>query len=283
MQDNQAIVSAKPFALVTGASSGIGVEFARQLADRGYTVGLVARRRERLEALAAELEALGQPSLVIPADLSAPRAAEKLVQELQARGLRPDILVNNAGVGVYGAALDSAADRVEALLHLNVLALTELALTLGRLMAERGSGTIINVSSTSSFQPDPWLAVYGASKAYVTSFSLALGQEIGPKGVHVMTLCPGLTRTEFDATAGVTAAHTADWMYMSARECVEIALRGLDRRRRLVVAGWMNRIAAFFARLAPLVLVTRVNARLLAPRQGPPKETIPTARGAGPQ
>jgi short-subunit dehydrogenase len=268
MQNNQAIVAAKPFALVTGASSGIGAEFARQLAGRGYVVGLVARRRERLEALAAELGARGQSSLVIPADLSIPQGAENLANDLESRNLRPEVVVNNAGVGLYGPVLELDAHRVEAMLHLNVLALTRIAITLGRFMADRGSGTIINVSSTASFQPDPWLAAYGASKAYVTSFSLALAQELGPRGVRVLTLCPGLTRTEFDASAGVAAANSADWMYMSARECVEIALRGLDRRKGLVITGRMNRVAALLSRMAPLGLVTRINARLLAPRKG---------------
>lgn len=257
----------------------MGVEFARQLCRRGYAVILVARRLERLEALSNELRAQGGSSSVIGADLSAPGAAQQLVNELDARGVDPNLLVNNAGVGLYGGVLDHAPARVEAMLRLNVVALTELALLLGRRMAERGSGAIVNVSSTSSFQPDPWVAVYGASKAYVTSFSLALGEELAPRGVQVLTFCPGLTRTEFDEVAEVRAAMSADWMYMSAEECVKIALRGLDGHRRLVIAGWMNRFVAFFARRAPLVLTTRVNARLLGPKPetshaGPPKGTV---------
>jgi short-subunit dehydrogenase len=133
-------------------------------------------------------------------------------------------------------------------------------------MALRGSGAIINVSSTTSLQPDPWVAVYGASKAYVTSFSLALGEELAPRGVRVLTLCPGLTRTEFDQVAGVRAARSADWMYMSAARCVKTALSALDGGRRFVVAGWLNRIVAFFARRSPFALVTRVNGWLLAPK-----------------
>jgi short-subunit dehydrogenase len=256
----------------------LGVEFARQLGRRGYAVVLVARRLERLEALASELSAQGGSSVVIAADLSVPGAAERLVAALDARGVACDLLVNNAGVGLYGPVLGPAPERVASMLRLNIVALTELALLLGRRMAERGSGAILNVSSTSSFQPDPWVAVYGASKAFVTSFSLALGEELAPHGVRVLTFCPGLTRTEFDAVAQVRAAMGADWMYMSAEDSVTIALRALDRGRRLSVAGWMNSLVAFFARRAPLVLTTRVNARLLAPKAEtslaePPKGT----------
>jgi hypothetical protein len=260
------VATPNPIALITGASSGLGVEFARQLGRRGYTVVLVARRLERLETLASELQTRGHPSLVIAADLSLPGAAQKLLHELDARGVEPDLLVNNAGVGLYGAVLDHAPERIESLLRLNIIAVTELALSLGRRMAKRGSGAILNVSSTASLQPDPWVAVYGASKAFVTSFSLALAQEVAPFGVRVLTVCPGLTRTEFDSVAGVRAAKSADWMYMSAARCVSTALRALDGRRRLVIPGWTNRFVAFFARRAPFFLITRVGAWLLAPK-----------------
>jgi uncharacterized protein len=253
-------------ALVTGASSGIGVEFARQLGRRGYKVVLVARRLERLQALSDELLTHGCPSVVIAADLSIPAAAQKLVDELDARNVAPDLVINNAGVGLYGPVLEHAPERIASMLRLNIFALTELALLLGRRMAQRGSGAIVNVSSTSSLQPDPWIAVYGASKAYVTSFSLALGEELAPRGVRVLTVCPGLTRTEFDATAGVHAALSADWMYMSAEECVKAALGALDGKRRLLIPGWMNRFVGFFARRVPLRWVTWANARLLAPK-----------------
>jgi short-subunit dehydrogenase len=257
------------WALVTGASSGLGTEFARQLAGKGYDIVLVARRRERLEALAGELISSGRSAVVLAQDLAGAGAVESLLRELDARNIAPELLVNNAGVGIYGLALDHSPARVEALLRINVLALTELALALGRRMADRGSGDIINVSSTASLQPDPWLAVYGASKAYVTSFSMALAEEIGRRGVRVLTLCPGLTDTEFNQVAGVQAAYDARWMYMSAAECVAVALRALARRRRFVIAGWMNRIAAFVARRAPMTWVTRVNGWLMAPGRRP--------------
>ena len=257
-----------PCALITGASTGLGVEFARQLAKRGYDVVLVARRRERLEAIAGELRAQGAQAFTIVADLSAPNAAHALLGEVDRMGLEPDLLVNNAGTGLYGSATDLPPEAVETMLRLNVVTLTQLALALGRRMAERGFGEIINVSSTASFQPDPWLAAYGASKAYVTSFSLALAEELGPRGVRVLTHCPGLTRTEFNEVAGVRAARDANWMYMSPEACVAAALGGIDRRRRFVVPGVFNRVVAFIARRAPLLLLTRINAWLLAPAAG---------------
>jgi short-subunit dehydrogenase len=253
------------WALVTGASAGLGAEFARQLARDGWDVVLVARRRDRLDALAREIEQGGRKSLAVESDLAAPGAVQALLGELDARGIMPDLLVNNAGIGVHGPALEAAPERIDAMLRLNVLALTGLALALGRRMAARGSGAIVNVSSTASFQPDPWFAAYGATKAYVTSFSLALAQEVAARGVHVLACCPGPTRTEFNEAAGVQAAMDTDWLYLDAARCVAITLRALRRRRRLVVTGWLNRAAAFFARRAPLWLVTRVNGWLLRP------------------
>jgi short-subunit dehydrogenase len=261
----------RPWALVTGASSGLGEEFARQLAAQGYDVVLTARRRDRLERLAAEIEGRACAALVVESDLAAPGAAAALLRELEGRGIELDVLVNNAGVGLYGTAIEQPPAQVDAMLRLNVLALTELSLVVGRRMAERGAGAIVNVSSTAGFQPDPWFAAYGASKAYVTSFSLALAQELAPRGVRVLAHCPGPTRTEFNTAAGVRAARDADWLYMSAQRCVAIALGALRRRRRLVVTGWLNRIAAFLARRSPLALVTRVNAWLLAPGRTRPR------------
>lgn len=259
------------WAVITGASAGIGEQFARQLAKKGYDVVVVARRRERLDALAHELQDAGTGRvLALEADLSAEGAAAALVRDLDARGIEPAVVVNNAGVGLYGAAIDHEVDRVTAMLRLNVTALTELTLTYGRRMAARGSGAIVNVSSTGGFQPDPWFAAYGATKAYVTSFSLAIAQELAPRGVLVLAHCPGPTRTEFNERAGVRAALNSEWLYMSADKCVSIALRALDRRRTLVVTGWLNRAAAMFARRSPLVLVARINAWLLAPKRPEP-------------
>ena len=188
------------WALITGASAGLGVEFARQLTAKGYDVVLVARRKDRLQELARDFEKQGRSTMVIEADLASSEGVAGVLRGLEERDVVPDLLVNNAGVGYHGAALEQGADKADAMLRVNVLALTELALTLGRRMAARGAGAILNVSSTSCFQPNPWFAAYGASKAYVTSFSLALAQELAPRGVHVLAHCPGPTRTGVQRT-----------------------------------------------------------------------------------
>jgi short-subunit dehydrogenase len=253
------------WALVTGASAGLGTEFARQLAARGYDLALAARRRDRLEALAAEVERdFKVKTVVVESDLSRPGASAALLAELDEKGIELDLLVNNAGVGMHGPAIDFPVEKVAALVQLNVNALMELALAAAKRMAARGSGAILNVSSTASFQPMPYFAVYAATKAFVTNFSLALARELAPRGVRVLAHCPGPTKTEFNA-AGDVHAREAEWAYMSAGRCVAIGLRALDRRRSLVVTGLFNRVAAYFARRSPLWLVTRLVGWVMKP------------------
>ena len=190
--------SKRGWAVVTGASSGLGVEFARQLAKKGHDVVVTARRRDRLESLAKELEASFRVrALVVEADLAARDGAASLVAALDANGVEADVLVNNAGFGLHGLAVDMPLDRQIGMIDLNVTSLTHLAIALGAKMAARGRGAILNVASVAAFQPDPYFAVYGATKAYVVSFSQALAWELAPKGVHVVAHCPGATRTEF--------------------------------------------------------------------------------------
>jgi uncharacterized protein len=253
------------WALITGASAGLGTEFARQLAARGHDVVLAARRRDRLEALAGEVEReFKVKTLVVESDLSVPGASAALLRQLDDRGLEIELLVNNAGVGMHGLAVGFAVERVNALVQLNVSALVELALSVAKRMAARGSGAILNVSSTASFQPMPYFAVYAATKAFVTNFSLALAREVAPRGVRVLAHCPGPTKTEFNA-AGDVHARQAEWAYMSAKRCVAIGLRALDAGRSLVVTGLFNRIAAYFARRTPLWLVTRIMSWVMKP------------------
>ncbi|HEY6236260.1 MAG TPA: SDR family oxidoreductase, partial [Candidatus Elarobacter sp.] len=187
-------------ALITGASSGIGEAFARALAARGEDLVLVARSAERLEALAAELSAKhGVRAHVLPADLSDPKAVDALVAELTARGLTVTTLINNAGFGTHGefASLDAARERDEVIV--NVLAPVQLTHALLPAMVARKSGAIVNVGSTASFQPVPYMAVYGATKAFLLSFSEALAEEVRAHGVRVVALCPGQTDTAFFA------------------------------------------------------------------------------------
>jgi len=257
------------WAVITGASAGIGADYARQLAARGYDLVLAARRKERMEALASDLGAKhGVESLVVECDLGVHDGPAKLVAAIDAKGIVPTMLVNNAGFGLQGFAVESSAARQVEMIDLNVRALTELSVVLGAKMAARGSGAIINVASTAAFQPTPFVAAYGATKAYVLSFSQALAWELEPRGVRVLAHCPGGTRTELFEAGNVR--HTvSEFFYMSSEQCVAIGLRALDRGKRVVVAGLLNAIAAWFSRVAPQRMVTAVSARMMRPGPAP--------------
>ncbi len=189
--------SARPAALVTGASSGIGAALAREAANDGYDLVLVARRRAPMEALAAELRTAGADSTIIEADLSQAGAAANLMRELETRGIAVDLLINNAGLGDSGRFDQSDPQKIAAMLQVNIVALTELTrLVLPAMMANQ-RGKIMLLASTAAFTPGPKMAVYYASKAYVLSFGRALAFELRGSGVTVTTLCPGATATEF--------------------------------------------------------------------------------------
>jgi short-subunit dehydrogenase len=253
------------WALVTGASSGLGAEFARQLAERGYDVVVTARRRDRLEALAGEIRAKqGVEVLVVECDLGATTGPARTLAALEEKGIVPSLLVNNAGFGVHGLAVEQSVARQLAMIDLNVRALTELSLALGAKMAARGSGAIVNVASNGAFQPAPYVAAYAATKAYVLSFTQALAWELAPRGVRVLCLCPGATRTEFFEAGQVNVALPGA-VFMSAERCVRLGLDALERGRRVLVTGWMNAIAAWFARVLPQWLVVPVSAWTMRP------------------
>lgn len=257
--------SAKGWALVTGASSGLGAEFARQLAARGHDVILCARRRDRLEALASQIAGAHRvQTLVLETDLGLPEAVPILVADLDARGIVPEVLVNNAGFGIHGEAIDVPLERALAMIQLNVTALTALTIALGAKMSARGSGGILNVASIGAFQATPTFAVYSATKAYVTSFSQAIARELAPRGVRVTTLCPGPTETEFFEVSDMKAA-VPRFLIMPAARCAAIGLRALDRGRGLVVSGWFNALTAWSARIAPLWLAVRAAAFVMRP------------------
>jgi len=221
----------------------------------------------------------GAEAVVLESDLSAPGASADLLRALDARGIEPVLLVNNAGVGMHGPALEQSVEKTLAMIQLNVVALTELSLVLGRQMAKRGSGGILNVSSTASFQPNPYFAVYGATKAFVTSFSVALARELSGSGVRVLAHCPGPTRTEFNDVSDMRAgAGQAEFLYMSAERCVAIGLRALERGRWVKVTGLMNAIGAFFSRRSPLWLVTIVTGMLMRPTR--PSKALTSGSGS---
>ena len=244
----------KKVALVTGASAGLGVEFARQLSKRGYRLVLAARRKERLEELAEELG----NARAVAIDLSKKDAAAKLMADVAANGETVDLLVNNAGFGLIGqfAELDSARERQ--MVDLNVGALTDLCRAVAPAMIERKSGGIINVASTAAFQPGPKMAVYFASKAFVLSLSEALHEELKPQGIKVSCLCPGPTRTEFGEVAGFGGNGMFDKVAMNAAEVVEAGLKGFDSNRAVVVPGLINKVGAASTRFAPRSVVRKI-------------------------
>ncbi|HEY1796392.1 MAG TPA: SDR family oxidoreductase [Stellaceae bacterium] len=258
--------SSRPLALVTGASSGIGIEIARELAQSGHDLVLSARRVERMETLAAELRARGATVTVIGADLSRPRAATALVGELAARGFAIDVLINNAGLGAQGGFDRQNETRVSEMLQVNIVALTELTRLLLPAMVARGRGRIMLVASVAAFQPGPRMAVYFASKAYVLSFGEALAYELRKTGVTVSVLCPGATATEFFAVAGADKSIMAQKFrrMMPADTVARMGVAGLARGRPVVVAGLMNRIMTWAGRYTPHWLTLAVTDKLMA-------------------
>ena len=244
----------KKVALITGASAGLGVEFAQQLAKRGHSLVLAARRKDRLESLAKELG----NARAVAIDLSRHDAAATLMADLQASDEQVEILVNNAGFGLIGRFAKADAPRLREMIDLNVGTLTDLCRAVAPAMIERGSGGIINVASTAAFQPGPKMAVYFATKAYVLSFTEALHEELKPHGIKVTCLCPGPTRTEFGEVAGFHGSGLFDRVAMEAAEVVEAGLHGLDRNQAVVVPGIINKTVAASTRFAPRPLVRRI-------------------------
>ncbi|HWH92775.1 MAG TPA: SDR family oxidoreductase [Baekduia sp.] len=227
-------------ALVTGASSGIGADLARELAGRGHNVVLVARRADRLEALAAELrDAHGVRAEAVAADLTDPGAIAVLPGRVEALGLTVDILVNNAGYGSAGQFVDLDVASEAAMVRLNCEAVVALTGAYAPAFVERGVGAILVVASSAGMQPIPSQATYGASKAFALSFAEALHAELSGHGVAVTALCPGPIETEFAERAGLKEAFggVPSFAFVSSRDCARAAIEGLARNRRVVVPG----------------------------------------------
>jgi short-subunit dehydrogenase len=252
-----------PVALITGASAGIGAELARVFARHGHALVLVARREERLNALAAEIAATGGPKpLVLAIDLAQPGAAARIGEALGARALEPQFIVNNAGFGLVGRA--AMLDRGEQLgmIDLNVRAVTDLSLSFVDSL-ERHRGGILNVASVAGFLPGPGSAVYYAGKAFVLSLTEALHKELAPSGIRVCCLCPGPVATEFQARAGITETAPPWPLGVSAARVAEAGYRGLMRGQRVVLPGLANKLIAMLVpRFAPRrVLLAQLDAR----------------------
>jgi short-subunit dehydrogenase len=245
-------------ALVTGASAGLGAEFARQLAKRGQSLVLAARRGKRIEALAAELG----NARAVATDLAKPGAAARLIEDIESAGDHVDTLVNNAGFGLWGRFTRLDAARQREMIDLNCGTLTELCRLAAPAMVERGKGGILNVASTAAFQPGPGMAVYFATKAYVLSFTEALHEELKRYGVKVSALCPGPTRTEFGEVAGFGGFGAFDRLSMDSAAVVRAGLKGLERNRAVVIPGLLNKVGAHSTRLAPRPIARKVAGAL---------------------
>jgi uncharacterized protein len=251
------------FALITGASRGLGMAFARALAERRCNLVLVARSSEPLQTFASELRRSHPVSVIaIQVDLSAPGAGQVLAEQLSKGGILIDLLINNAGFGLRGEFRDLSLPRQLEMLRLNNQAIVELTYSLLPAMLERRQKGIINISSTAGFQPIPFASLYSASKAFLTTFSLALEQELRAAGVTVVTVCPGRLRK--NELAGSAQRARGDWagVYQSHEEVVSDALRVLENGGGLTVPGALNKFSVFVQRLIPRKLVPRMVAKM---------------------
>ena len=244
----------KKVALVTGASAGLGAEFARQLSERGYRLVLAARRKDRIEKLARELG----KARAVAIDLSKKDSAARLLADIEANGETVDLLVNNAGFGLIGRFAELDAKRERQMIDLNVGTLTDLCRAVAPQMITRKSGSILNVASTAAFQPGPKMAVYFATKAFVLSLTEALHEELKPHGVKVSCLCPGPTRTEFGEVAGFGGNGMFDRVAMDAPEVVKAGLDGLENNKAVVIPGIINKAGALSGRFAPRSVVRKI-------------------------
>ncbi|MGA2255904.1 MAG: SDR family oxidoreductase [Thermoguttaceae bacterium] len=249
--------------LITGASAGIGREMARQFAAEKSKLVLVARRRERLEELAADLrKQQGVEVHVLAEDLGRAGASQAIVDRLTRDGVTIDVLVNNAGFGLLGPVAELDVHRQMEMIQVNVAALTHLTRLLLPAMIERRRGGILNVASTAGFQAGPFMAVYYATKAYVISFSEALANELAGTGVTVSCLCPGPTATEFAETAKMGNALLFRLQTMTAQQVARVGHHSFRRGKLLVVPGWINYLSTMGVRFVPRSMARGIVKRL---------------------
>jgi hypothetical protein len=250
-------------ALITGASAGLGRDFARLFASDGHDVVLVARRRDRLDDLGAELaHTHGIKAHVLPADLGAPDAPQDLADHLQASGIEIEFLVNNAGFGSSGAFAELDTRRELEMIAVNVAALTHLTRLLLPAMIARGHGRVLNIGSTAGFQAGPFMATYYATKAYVNHFSEALAHELAGTGVTVTVSCPGATETEFGAIAGNDKSQLFAGGGASSEAVAHQAYQAMMKGKRMIVHGARNRLLVQALRVSPRRVVLGIAAKL---------------------
>ncbi len=259
----------RPIALVTGASSGIGESIARLLAERGHDLVVVARDVGRLEALAKELEAkFGAAAQVLRADLTDADQLAIVEARCHDRSAPIDVLVNNAGFGTFGPLHTLDLDTETREIQLNVVALVRLTHAAATEMFERGEGGILNVSSLAGFQPGPSNATYSATKAFITSFTEAVHEELKGSGVNVTVLCPGFTRTGFQAVANAPAEAVPGFMWQEADAVAREGLDALAKNRAVAIPGNLNKVLGSFSAATPHAITRRLSAAVLK-RSGP--------------
>ena len=246
--------------LITGASSGIGSEFARELSRRGYGVTIVARREDRLRELAAELHGHAE---VHACDVTDPAARRNLAEDLEGRGVAVDVLVNNAGFSTSGPFWKSERDRELGMVRTNIEAVVDFCSLFLPPMVERGRGAVLNVASTASFQPIPMQAGYAATKAFVLSFTESIHAEVAKSGVTVTALCPGPVSTEFMGVADLPDADsTPGFIWANAADVAKAGISGLDKGKRVVIPGLANRAGAVGGHYVPRSLLLRLATRV---------------------
>ncbi len=253
--------------VITGASSGIGAEFARQLAARGMHLVLTARRRELLQQLAEELyTAHGTKTEIITGDLADPTEPRRMYDRIKELGIEIELLVNNAGIGNVSTVEDADPQRLLDMIQVNITSLTELTYLVLPQMLSRRAGGVINVSSVAAFQPVAYNGVYSASKTYVLHFSESLWAEARKRDVTVIAVCPGTTSTEFFSESGVP-----DWLEKHASqtptEVVRAALKGFDKQRQYYISGWKNYILSLLVRLATRATAVKGSVKYFKPKK----------------
>jgi short-subunit dehydrogenase len=247
--------------LITGASAGIGTELARIFASNGHRLALVARRADRLAALAAQIAAAGGSApIVIPCDLEQPDCGDRIAAALAAAGVEVEFVVNNAGFGLFGSAIELDREQQLGMIAVNIRAMTDLSLRFSdQLIRHRGG--ILNVGSIAGFLPGPGMAIYYASKAYVLSFTEALRGELGRLGVRVTVLCPGPVPTEFQTRAGFEPGFDSAVLDVSAADVAQAAYRGLMANKRAVLPGFGIKLVPLLLRLFPRGFILAAVAR----------------------
>jgi short-subunit dehydrogenase len=242
------------WALITGASSGIGAALARELASRGAKLILTARRRDRLDALAAELAAKGTETRIVVADLMEPVAPQQIFDATEGAGLVVDVLINNAGLGQFGAFVTSNPDQEFCMVRVNCEAVVRLSRLFLPRMVERRRGWMLVVASAASFQPVTYLSTYAATKVFDRFFALGVGAEVARFGVKVTALCPGTTESEF-----IDVAHANQFLnrnQQSAEEVARIGMSALARGQHTISTNLTGKLRSFFVRFLPVDLIT---------------------------